>query len=134
MGDEMLIGHVDVMRQGSPKAVGRDKEHTGLFQVLLILNVSPDSDWRECFQNPREFQPNEAHPRLAAIMGDKLMFRSSEEHIERNIEWMDKYINQANECYRKKMAEKEEEIKKQEARSQAEKAELERINKMLARL
>jgi len=129
----MSLGHVDVERQGSPKAIGRD-ERSGFFRVRILLNISPDHDWIECFKNPSTFKPDEAHPRLAEIQGNVLLFWSSEGHITENVEWIDKYTSQANECYHRKMAEKEAEIKRQEEKMKREKEELKRINEMLEKL
>jgi len=128
------IRHGDVKRQGSPKAVGKDERHPGLFVIQITLNISPDKDWIECFRNPRTFILEEVHPKLTKIWGNIVEFRSSEEHLKENIEWMDKYIGQANECYGRRAAGKEAEIKKQEAKATNEREELEAINKMLGRL
>ena len=130
----MLTGHNDVKRHLSPKALGKDKKHPGLFVIQITLNISPDKDWIECFGHPRTFRVDEAHPKLAKISGNILEFRSSEEHLKENIEWMDKYIDQANECYRQKLAAKTAETSEQGAKAEDDTEELEKINKMLARL
>jgi len=133
----MPIGHEDVKRQGSPKTIGRDEKYPGLFRIQITLNVAPSSDWIDCFRNPSTWKPDEAHPRLAEIRtmrGSHIVFRSSEEHLKGNIEWMDKYISQANECYHRKMAKKEAEMKRQEEKAKKEKEKLESINKILEKL
>jgi len=76
----------------------------------------------------------EVHPKLTKIWGNIVEFRSSEEHLKENIEWMDEYIGQANECYGRRAAGKEAETKRQEAKATNEREELEAINKMLGRL
>lgn len=129
----MSLGHIAVKRQGSPKAIGRD-EGVGYFRIQILLNISPDRDWIECFKNPSKYRPDEAHPKLSEIQGNVLVFWSSEGHIKENVEWIDEYINQANECYHRKMAEKEARIKGQEEKTKKEKEELQRINKMLEKL
>ncbi len=130
----MLTRHSGVKRHLSPKALGKDKKHPGLFVIQITLNISPDKDWIECFGHPRTFRVDEAHPKLAKISGNVLEFRSSGERLKENIKWMDKYIDQANECYRQKIAGKEGETSKQEVKGESETEELEKINKILARL
>jgi hypothetical protein len=130
----MSIRHGDVKRQGSPKAVRKDERHPGLFVIQITLNIAPDKEWVECFRNPRTFILEEAHPKLTRIWENIIEFRSSEEHLKENIEWMDKYIGQANECYSPTAAGKEAELKKQEAKAIDEREKLEAINKMLGRL
>ncbi len=130
----MSIRHGDVKRQGSPKAVGKDERHPGLFVIQITLNISPGKEWIECFRNPRTFILEEAHPKLTKIWENIIEFRSSEEHLKENIEWMDKYIGQANECYSRRGAGKEAELEKQEAKAINEREKLEAINKMLGRL
>jgi len=134
----MSIGHEDVKRQGPPEAIGRDEKHHGLFRIKITLNISPDSDWIKCFRSPSTYTYGEAHPKFAEIRrmrgSSYIEFRSSKEHLKGNVEWMDKYINQANECYHRKMTKKEEEMKRQEAKAAKEKEELEKINKMLEEL
>lgn len=130
----MSIQHGDVKRQGSPKAVGKDERHPGLFVIQITLNISPGKEWIECFRNPRTFILEEAHPKLTKLWENIIEFRSSEEHLKENIEWMDKYIGQANECYSRRGAGKGAEIKKQEVKAINEREKLEAINKMLGRL
>ena len=129
----MSLGHVDVRRQGSPKAVSKD-EVSGYFNIQITLNIDPDAEWQECFKHPAQYKLNEAHPSRAIIAGNTIYFPSSEDHFKDNIEWMDKYISQANECYRRKMVEKEEKIRREEEKQRKQKEEIERINEKLRNL
>jgi len=132
--DIMPIGHDDVKRQGPPKAIGIDEKHPGLLRIQIPLNIAPDSDWIDCFKNPGTYKPDEAHPRMADIWGKILEYRFSEENLQKKVEWVDKYINQANGCYRRKMAEKEAEMKRQEEKANKEREKLESVNKVLGKL
>ena len=127
----MSLGHTDVKRQGSPKAVD---EEDGYFIIRIPLNIRPDNEWIECFKNPSRYKPNEAHPKLVEILGKFLEFRSRREKIKENIKWIDDYISQANNCYHRKMAKKEEERRKREEKLRNKKEKLEEISRMLEKL
>ena len=130
----MPIGHGDVKRQGSPKAIGKDEKYPALFRIQITLNIPPDSYWVDCFRSPSKFTGGEAHPKRAEIYGNILVYSFSGENLKDKIEWVDRYINQANECYHRKIAKKEAEKKRQQAKKAKEKEELESINKMLEKL
>jgi len=134
LGIIMSLGHGAVKRQGSPKALGRDENHPGLFIIKIPLNVHPDSEWMECFRNPTTFRLDSAHPKLIEVSGNNLMLRSPEKKITENIKWVEKYISQANGCYERKIAEKMAERKRQEEKLRKEKEELKRINDVLKEL
>jgi hypothetical protein len=93
------------------KAARIDTESPGLVIVEIPLNLTPDSDWVQCFSNTTTWTPNVHLPRA---FGALIEFRALKEKPEQDLEWVYKYIEQANECYRKRMREKEEEGKRQE--------------------
>jgi hypothetical protein len=126
----MSSGNVGFKRVGSPKAISKD-ESTGYLIVSVSLDGTPDWNWIECFKHPSTFTTSEAYPGRAFVTGNTITFSSSERTIKENVEWMDKYIQQANECYSRKMAEQVAEEKRQEERERKRKEELERINEGL---
>jgi hypothetical protein len=130
----MLSRHGDVKRQGTPKAIGKDEKHPGMFKIQITLNLPPDRDWIECFRNPGTYRLDEVHPKLAKIWGNVVEFRSSEDHLEENIRWMDRYIGQANDCYHQRASETVAKVKEEAVKATEETEELERVNKALARL
>ncbi len=67
--------------------------------------IAPDSMRVECFRHPTNYKDNEAHPSRTSISNNRLTFYSVESELKANIEWLDNYIKQANECYRKKLSE-----------------------------
>ena len=127
----MPTGHGGVKRIGSPKAIDKSGDYV---TIKITLNVSPDNDWGICFVNPSTFKPNEAHPRRVQFSGSALIVRYPKRRIKEYLEQLDNYIDQANECYRRKMAEKEAERKREEEKETKKKEELDEINKMLEEL
>ena len=130
----MPIGHGDVEREGPPRAVGKDKEFPALFKIQIPLNIAPDNAWIDCFKNPRTRVLDETNPGRAEVWGKVLEYAFSEENLKKKIEQIDKYISQANECYRRKMAEREVEMKRQEEEAKKEKEQLNNISKILEKL
>jgi hypothetical protein len=102
----------------------------GTLMVQITLDGTPPWEWIECFGHPQEYKYNEAHPNLATVAGDAIIFESAESCLEENIALMDDYIRQANESYAKKLAQQKEE------RSQLEQdqEELSKINERLKSL
>lgn len=101
------------------KATGTDPKASGLVIVEIPLDVRPDSDWADCFFNPTTSSVSVHPPR---IFGDMIELRATKDRPEKDLEWVYKYIEQANECYRKKMEEKERE-RQRRAKIEAEGAE-----------
>jgi hypothetical protein len=125
----MTSEKVEFKRVGSPKVLAKISPDS--FTVEITLNGNPNSTWQECFIQPTNYKPNEAHPSRANVFMNKITFCSLKSNIKTNVEWMDKYIQQANDCYNQKNVEQlafqnkgfEQERKQQE--------ELNRINESL---
>jgi hypothetical protein len=104
--------HGDVLPlKNKVKAAGIDPEASGLVIIEIPLNLSPDVDWLQCFSYTTTWTPSVHLPRLS---GSLIEFRAMKEKPERDLEWVYKYIDQANDCYRKRMKEKEEEGRRHE--------------------
>lgn len=80
------------------------------------------------FKKPSEIKSMEVHPRAVQINGNEIAWNTSENKIKENVEWLDKYIKQANEKYDKLLAKREEEKRKLEERQTKEKEEPDRLN------
>jgi len=103
---------------------------TGDYITLQIsLDGSPDSEWVICFKQPREHKPN--HVASMRVIGDKIQISSHIAQVKETIEWVEKYIQYANEAYKKIIAAQEARIKKQRETEEASKEELRRINESL---
>ena len=117
------------------KRVGPAKASRGTHYAYLTVEVTldgePSLDWVECFKNPATFIPDEAHPSKAQVKGNTIVFTSFRTHVRTNVQWMDKYIKQANECYQAMSDMYKDQEKSQLEREQAEKTEIEKINESL---
>ena len=104
--------HGDVLPlKDKVKAARIDPEASGLVIVEIPLNISPDLDWLQCFSYTTTWTPSVHLPRLSGAL---IEFRAMKEKPEQDLEWVYKYIDQANECYRKRIKEKEEEGRRHE--------------------
>jgi hypothetical protein len=124
----MSARNVAFKRIGAPKAIAKVDD---VLTVQVSLDGNPDWDWIECFKHPSTYTPNEAHPSRATVVGGTITFTSSQSGIKVNVEWMDKYIQQANDCYNRIMAERLAEEKRQQEIERKRKEELNRINETL---
>ena len=120
---------VEFKRVGAPKAI--ESEHYAFVTVKTTLDGEPSSDWIECFKHPSDFIPNEADPSKASVKGNCITFTSFRSNVRTNAQWMDKYVQQANECYKTIIAKHKTEEKSRRKREQAEKEELDKINESL---
>jgi hypothetical protein len=106
----------------------------GNLVVRITLDGNPPWDWVECLSHPLKYVFNEAHPSLATVAGDAIIFESSEPKIEDNIKLMDNYIDQANICYCKKLAHQHAEEKRLLGQEQKQQEEIIKINEKLKSL
>ncbi len=115
-------------RIGPPKVTAKIGD---LFTVEIMINGNPDHIWVECFRNPSRRKYNEAHPSNAMIVGNKITFSWTESKIKESIIDLDSYIQQANECYNKKMTEKRSAEKRVQEEAIARQADIYRVNESL---
>lgn len=125
-----MSGHQEVRRVHA-EATEKLGEY---FVIKVVLNIAPDWEWITCFKTPHEYQDNDAHPKNVKIVGAELYFHSPKQKLEDNVKWLDKYISQANECYRRKIEKQKEELKTKKEEDTKTKEELGKINKMLTSL
>ncbi len=110
------------------------KTGDGNFVVQIDLDGTPAWEWVECFSHPRKYKLNEAHPGLATIVGNSIIFESTENGLEENIAMMDDYLEQANVCYAKKLAQEEAEEKRVFQQEEDMREELAKVNQRLKNL
>jgi hypothetical protein len=125
----MVFEKVDFKRVGPPTALSKDD--SGSVWVRISLNAPPNWTWIECFKNPSNFIPNEAHPKRARVDGNFIDFQSSENGIKQNVEWMDKYIQQANDVYNDRVAKQTAGQKREEEKDRIDETELDNLNDAL---
>src|SRR5436309_3336610 len=93
------------------RAVRTDPIKSGLVFIEIPLNVSPDREWKECFEHTstwsKSFHEAWVKESLIELRADKL-------HPENDVEVLLSRIREANECYRKVMKEWEMEKKRGE--------------------
>ena len=116
-------------RVGPPKAT--ESTHYAFLTITITLDGEPSSDWIECFKHPSDYIPNEADPSKASVKGHCITFTSFRTNAITNAQWMDKYIQQANECHKTMIAMRATEKKSRRKREQAMKEELDKINESL---
>ena len=124
----MPIGHGDVKRQGSPKAIDKDGDY---IKIRITLNVSPGNLWLHCFAHPSKFRDNLAHPKRTRISGNILDVQYPKSRIKEYLEQLDDYIDKANECYHRKIGEEEAKTEREQKKEAKKREELDEINKML---
>ena len=126
------IGHGDVIPTKYKLEVkGTDPKYSGITIIHIPLNLRPDLDWTDFFSKPATYS-QQVHKALVA--GDHIVVRANSDRIEEDLKWIYNYIGQANESYRKFMAEKEQRRRQEqelEAKREKERRELaERLRKV----
>lgn len=87
----------EIKRMGPPKAV--DARGTEI-RVSVPINASPSSEWVHFFQECPSQWTSISHPKLIDVEGAELMFTSAERDIAQWIQYIDKWIGDANRQYR----------------------------------
>jgi hypothetical protein len=111
-----------VKRISPPKFI--EKVDFKKYRVKVKLNQVPEYDWIKLFRNPEVLQPMEVYPNIVEFNGNEITWITSEDKVKENIEWLDKYIEHANEKYAKLLAEREEEWRKAKEIEKQKQAEL----------
>ena len=119
----------EIKRVGPPQILGKIAED--YFELKFELNQDPNYDWKGFFKVPSKWKDDEAHPRNVSFDGHYLLWNTSRSKIKDNIEWLEKYINQANEKYNAVLIKRETERKRKKETEKKTKAEIDRLNKEL---
>jgi hypothetical protein len=91
-------------RVGPPRVKAKDAN--GFLTVEISLNGYPDYIWvQDFFRYPLSNTASGVHPCSVFVERSTIFFVSFEPDIKANVEWMDKYIQQANDGYNRKKAE-----------------------------
>lgn len=120
-----------IKREGKIQVRGFDPKHSGLAIVWIPLNKAPDADWINCFEHPRTFATH-IHP--PKVQGPFIVWRADKDKADKDIEWIFKYIEQANTCYQEVLKEREERKARMQEQEKLEEKELEKIKKKFENL
>ena len=100
----MSTEKAEFKRVGPPRVKAKDVN--GLLTVEITLNGYPDYIWvQDYFRHPLSNAASGVHPSSVFVENSTIIFVSFESDIKANVEWMDKYIQQANDGYNRKKAE-----------------------------
>jgi hypothetical protein len=83
-----------VRRMGPPSAVQKLREDFYLVQVPI--SETPSADWKRLFYDTQQAPPPDFVPRAVEMSGALLKFRSDSASVEARIQWIDKWIERAN--------------------------------------
>jgi hypothetical protein len=83
-----------VRRMGPPLAVQKLREDFYLVQVPI--SETPSADWKRLFYDTQQSPPPDFIPRSVEMSGALLKFRSDGASVEARIQWIDKWIERAN--------------------------------------
>ena len=78
-------------------AVRTDPTASGLVIIEIPLSEPPDPEWIDCFNHPRELVPS-LHAR--SVSGRTIQIKADKSRPQDDVEWIYKFIEEANECYR----------------------------------
>ncbi len=109
------------------EVIGID-DSTGLVEINIKLSHQPEYEWEEFVKNPTEWS---IKPRTITFLGNSIVITCEEEKIEKTLEWMDKYITQANIAYDKLIQEKERKRKEMEAKKEQKIKEIQKLNEKI---
>ena len=120
-----------IKRASPPQAVQKVRDNYFLIQVQL--SESPSADWRRLFYDAQQDTPPDFPPRSLEITGALLRFRSDPASVTQKIEWIDRWVEKANQ---KEAAQgvRSEEQRRHREETEREKKELEDLNSGWAKL
>lgn len=105
--EDSLIKIVEV------KIEERNEQYPGLYNVVFILDKTPDEDWIVLFENPTRFTIS-IHK--AKIEENEICWKASEDNIKRDKHWIYDWVEDANQRYlpvvKRKIAQQKEKYRK----------------------
>lgn len=119
----------NIKRVGSAWVVSKNGDD---LWVRIRLSGIPNLEWLQSFKEPVNCQFSKAHPSNARFNSDNTLdFESTMDKLKDDIQWMDKYLEQANAfCIAKKAKETADKKRKEELEAN-EKEELKKINESI---
>jgi hypothetical protein len=109
--------------------IGKNKDYSGLFDVVFKLDKQIDNDWKVLFENPSTY-PLNIH--RAEVSGDEIHWSATEDHIKNMKHWVYDWFEEANRKYLplvQQRVERQESQIRQHQQENAKIAELENILK-----
>ena len=110
----------NIKRVGSAEVINKNGND---LWVRIRLSATPNADWLQSFRDPISYLNNKTHPSNARFNSDNTLdFESTMGELKNDINWMDKYLEQANAaCIAKRTKELSDKKRKEEL--EAEKKE-----------
>ncbi|MCW4019178.1 MAG: hypothetical protein NWF00_10970 [Candidatus Bathyarchaeota archaeon] len=113
-------------------AKASDLDQNGAFKLEIELDGTPTSSWFECFKQPSDLKYPDIYPKNAELAGNTILYYGiTQDKLKEKIEWIDKYIQQANKRYSQEVVKRQEMQKKAEEKEKKREATLQRINETL---
>lgn len=121
-----------VRRMGPPTAVQKLREDFYLVQVPI--SETPSADWKRLFYDTQQAPPPDFLPRAVEMSGALLKFRSDSASVEVRIQWIDKWIERANQKESGMAGRLDEDRRRRREEFGREQQELTELNARWARL
>ena len=121
-----------VRRMGPPAAVQKLREDFYLVQVPI--SETPSADWKRLFYDTQQAPPPDFLPRAVEMSGALLKFRSDSASVEVRIQWIDKWIERANQKESGMAGRLDEDRRRRREEFGREQQELTELNARWARL
>ena len=117
---------------GPPLAVQKLREDFYLVQVPI--SETPSADWKRLFYDTQQAPPPDFVPRAVEMSGALLKFRSDSAGVEARIQWIDKWIERANQKESGMAGRLDEDRRKRREEFGREQQELTELNARWAKL
>ena len=118
-----------IKRVGSAEVVSKNGDD---LWVRIRLSGTPNVEWLQSFRDPISCQLNKAHPSNARFNSDNTLdFESTMSSLKNDIQWIDKYLEQANAACIAKKAKELAEKKRKEDLADAKIEEIKKINESI---
>jgi hypothetical protein len=125
------VTFTEIRRTGPPQAVQKVRENYYLIQIPI--SGSPGGNWRRLFYEMQGETPPEFPPRSVEITGTLLRFRSDAAGIGPKTQWIDRWMEKANQK-EASMGVRTEEQRRHHEEQERETRELAELNDGLAKL
>jgi hypothetical protein len=119
-------------RAGPPLAMQKLREN--FYVVQVQLTEAPSADWKRLFYDAQQSPPPDFLPRAVEISGHLLRFRSDGQSVEQKVNWIDRWIERANQKEMAMGGRLDEERRRRREELSREQSELTELNARWAKL